>query len=235
MLFVLAPCATTLGRHPLASKLMQCASRAASTAVASRTPLVIRTTKNGVSTLLMNNPAKLNGWTKPMLESLRDGFTAASADPACKIVVLTGADPYYCAGVNLADTIRPMHPRVLRDFIVKMNEGLFNLFLDFPKPIIVAANGPAIGACVTSATLCDAIVASERATFSEERCREKSPALRPQALLSTQARPSPPWVSLRRAAPLSTSPASWAPEQRPACWAPRAGSPRLPRRTRRAG
>lgn len=59
-----------------------------------------------------------------------------------------------------------MHPRVLRDFIVTMNQRLFDMFLDFPKPIIVAVNGPAIGACVTSATLCDAIVASERATFS---------------------------------------------------------------------
>ena len=38
--------------------------------------------------------------------------------------------------------------------------------MDFPKPILIAANGPAIGASVTSATLCDAIIASEEATFS---------------------------------------------------------------------
>ena len=42
---------------------------------------------------------------------------------------------------------------------------MFDQFLDCPKPIIIGANGPAIGACVTSATLCDAIVASEQATF----------------------------------------------------------------------
>ena len=37
------------------------------------------------------------------------------------------------------------------------NQAVFDAFLDFPKPIIVAANGPAIGACVTSASTCDAI------------------------------------------------------------------------------
>ena len=45
------------------------------------------------------------------------------------------------------------------------NQAVFDAYLDFPKPIIVAANGPAIGACVTSASTCDAIIASERATF----------------------------------------------------------------------
>ena len=45
------------------------------------------------------------------------------------------------------------------------NEKIFNAFLDFPKPILIAANGPAIGATVTSAALCDGILASEKATF----------------------------------------------------------------------
>ena len=46
------------------------------------------------------------------------------------------------------------------------NQALFNLFLDFPKPILIAVNGPALGASVTSATLCDGIIASDKATFS---------------------------------------------------------------------
>jgi enoyl-CoA hydratase/carnithine racemase len=50
--------------------------------------------------------------------------------------------------------------------IVEQNQALFDAFLDFPKPLLVAVNGPAIGASVTSATLCDGIIASERATFS---------------------------------------------------------------------
>ena len=69
-------------------------------------------------------------------------------------------------GVNLSGTIQLMHPQKLHDFILKNNAAIFDAFIDFPKPLMVAANGPAIGACVTSATLCDAIIASEKATFS---------------------------------------------------------------------
>ncbi len=68
--------------------------------------------------------------------------------------------------MNLGGALEFGHPRKLRARIIEHNQGLFDGFLDFPKPILVAANGPAIGASVTSATLCDGIVASEKATFS---------------------------------------------------------------------
>lgn len=128
--------------------------------------LLLTDTADGVTTLTMNNPSKLNGWTAPMLEALKDGLAAAAADDATKAVILTGADPYYCAGVNLGAVIRPQHPKRLHSMIVEHNQALFDGFIDFPKPILVAVNGPAIGACVTSATLCDGIIASEKATFS---------------------------------------------------------------------
>ncbi len=88
------------------------------------------------------------------------------ASLSVQVAVLTGKDPYYCAGVNLNATIRPMHPRKLHEMINVHNAEVFNNFIEFPKPLLIAANGPAIGACVTSATLADRIVASERATFS---------------------------------------------------------------------
>ena len=58
-----------------------------------------------------------------------------------------------------------MHPKKLYNAIVERNEALFNNFLNLQKPITAAVNGPAIGACVTSATLCDAIIASDKARF----------------------------------------------------------------------
>jgi peroxisomal 3,2-trans-enoyl-CoA isomerase len=120
----------------------------------------------GVTTLTMNKPARLNGWTMDMMDALKGGFRDAAEDAETKVLVLTGVDPYYCAGVNLASTLRLEHPRKLRAIIIKHNQALFDAFLDFPKPLLIAVNGPAIGASVTSATLCDGIIASENATFS---------------------------------------------------------------------
>jgi len=42
---------------------------------------------------------------------MKDMFDKNAMDPETKVLVLTGADPYYCAGVNLSSTIRPMHPK----------------------------------------------------------------------------------------------------------------------------
>ena len=120
----------------------------------------------GITTLTMNTPERLNGWTRPMMDALEAHLAAAASDDQTQVLVLTGADPYFCAGVNLAGAFSLGHPRKMHAMIVENNEALFNLFLDFPKPILVAVNGPAIGASVTSATLCDGIIASEKATFS---------------------------------------------------------------------
>jgi len=128
--------------------------------------LILSSTLKSVTTLTMNDPKKLNGWTGPMMVTLRQLFQKYAEDDNTKVLILTGKDPYYCAGVNLSDTMQPMHPKKLHSLIVENNRALFDVFLDFPKPILIAANGPAIGACVTSATLCDAIVASEKATFN---------------------------------------------------------------------
>lgn len=128
--------------------------------------LVLRSSRDHVTTLTLNQPARLNGWTRPMLEALFAALDEAAADADTRAVILTGADPYYCAGVNLSETLGVRHPRELRAYIAEHNRLLFERFLAFPKPILAAVNGPAIGASVTSASLCDAIVASERATFS---------------------------------------------------------------------
>jgi len=128
--------------------------------------LILVETRDRVTTLTMNMPSRLNGWTMAMMAALREALNTAAEDEGTRVVILTGADPYYCAGVNLGATMKLSHPKALRDFIIEHNQGLFELFLDFPKPILIAANGPGIGACVTSATLCDGIIASEKATFS---------------------------------------------------------------------
>ena len=136
------------------------------THVSKGTSPIITNKHDGVTTLTMNTPARLNGWTQQMMDALKEAFRVAATDDGTRAVVLTGADPYYCAGVNLGGILRLGHPRKLHAMIVQQNRALFDAFLDFPKPLLVAVNGPAIGASVTSATLCDGIIASDKATFS---------------------------------------------------------------------
>lgn len=128
-------------------------------------PLIVQS-DDGITTLTMNTPKRLNGWTGEMMDAIKNALRHAALDDSTRVVILTGADPYYCAGVNLSATLRMEHPGKMHAKIVKHNQALFDAFLDFPKPVLVAVNGPAIGASVTSATLCDGIIASEKATFS---------------------------------------------------------------------
>ena len=127
--------------------------------------LVVTTTANAVRTIRMNKPKKLNAWTLPMLTELMNEFKRAEEDPYCRVMILTGTDPYYCAGADLGSLFKPMSPKALAALLKNSNQRLFDTFLNRKKPMIVAVNGTAFGASVTSATLCDAIIASDKASF----------------------------------------------------------------------
>ena len=120
-----------------------------------RSELIVRERENKVTRITMNNPSKLNGWTFNMLTSLFGTLDELAADEETEAVVLTGTDPYYCAGASLSEHFTLMSPRKFHAFIAENNERLFGKFLFFPKPILIAANGPAVGGAVTSALLCD--------------------------------------------------------------------------------
>ena len=122
--------------------------------------------KDGVLTVMMNRPKKLNGWTMEMMDAFKEAFVKASKSDAVNAIIFTAAGGYFSAGVNLGGTIKLMHPKNLHKLIVDHNQELFEAFLNCTKPILVAVNGPAIGASVTSATLCNGMIASENATFS---------------------------------------------------------------------
>lgn len=80
-----------------------------------------------------------------MLDALSRSFQTAASDPDVRVAIVAGTDPYYCAGVNLAGALNLVHPKQIRAQIVEENGALFERFLRFPKPILIAVNGPAIG------------------------------------------------------------------------------------------
>ena len=63
--------------------------------------ILVETRQNEVTTLRMNLPKQLNGWTGPMMLAIRAAFSKLGTDPETKVAILTGTDPYYCAGKYL--------------------------------------------------------------------------------------------------------------------------------------
>lgn len=124
------------------------------------------TIDDGLLTITMNRPTKLNGWTMSMMEAFKEAFIRANKDDLIKVAIFTGNGSYFSAGVDLGGSLKPMHPKKLHQSIVEYNQQVFETFLHFSKPILVAVNGPAIGASVTSAALCSGIITSDKATFS---------------------------------------------------------------------
>ncbi|MFD2167586.1 enoyl-CoA hydratase/isomerase family protein [Thalassotalea euphylliae] len=121
---------------------------------------------DSVLIIKMTQPNRLNGWTMPMMEAFKKALSLANSLDDIKAIVFTGEGRYYSAGVNLSSAIQLMHPKKLHGLIVEHNQSLFEAFLNVRKPILAAINGPAIGASVTSATLCNGVIAAKEATFS---------------------------------------------------------------------
>lgn len=122
--------------------------------------------KDGILTLTMTRPEKLNAWTLTMIAALETSFGKASEMDEVKAIILTATGKYYSAGADLSGSMKLMMPKKLHQGITDANQALFDMFLDCTKPILVAVNGIAFGATVTSATLCNSIIASENAAFS---------------------------------------------------------------------
>lgn len=96
---------------------------------------------------------------------MAEKFEAAALDDNTKVVIYTGAGKYHCSGGSLAEFLGKTTPRQLQRLIRTNNEKIFNVFIEFPKPIIAAVNGPGIGSGTTAPALCDIILASQSATF----------------------------------------------------------------------
>lgn len=57
-----------------------------------------------------------------MMEALFAELQAAESDDGVAAAIITGTDPYYCAGVELSAVLKPMHPRKLHELIRKHNQ-----------------------------------------------------------------------------------------------------------------
>lgn len=128
-------------------------------------------TADGIATITLNRPDVLNAYQPQMGDELVRAFDQVRADEALRVVILTGAGRAFCAGVDLK-FMKEHAARIAQgEDLVPLGEehfirGFAQDLASFPKPVIVAINGPAIGVGVTMSLPCDIRLAAEGATLS---------------------------------------------------------------------
>ncbi|MBL8754106.1 MAG: enoyl-CoA hydratase/isomerase family protein [Planctomycetes bacterium] len=123
-----------------------------------------------IATLTFDRPEARNAWSEAMLAQTIAALDRAADDPAIRVVVVTGAGPAFHAGGDK----KAMQERSgmfagdaaeLRDRYRKGIQSVPRRIAEFDKPLIAAINGPAIGAGLDLACMCDLRVAARGATM----------------------------------------------------------------------
>ena len=118
-------------------------------------------TEAGVCTLTLNRPDKKNSITAAMYGALADALQAAQDDASVRCAVLQGNETTFSAGNDIADFLH--NPPASADSpVFRFLRGI----AQFPKPLVAAVCGPAVGVGTTLLFHCDLVYAGDNAAFS---------------------------------------------------------------------
>jgi len=124
---------------------------------------------DGVATITLHRPDKLNAFTVRMMYELIQAFDQTDADDAVRAVIVTGAGRAFCAGADVSGGSQTFDYESQGSTEVKEfrdGGGLVSLrIFESTKPIIAAFNGPAVGVGVTMTLPMDVRIASSTARF----------------------------------------------------------------------
>lgn len=125
--------------------------------------LLIQGPDKGVLLLTLNRPEALNALNTALLGELAAALDAAEADPATRAVVITGSERAFAAGAD----INEMAARDLVGILEDPRVAHWQRLARFPKPIIAAINGFALGGGCELAMHADILIAGENARFGQ--------------------------------------------------------------------
>lgn len=119
--------------------------------------------QGAVRILTMNRPERLNALNEALKDELTAALGQAAEDDSVGAVVLTGSGRAFCAGADLA-SFKEMFEEGEKGKVAQFTELEFpQAFMGFPKPLIAAINGPAVGWGFTVSLSCDMRLISSRA------------------------------------------------------------------------
>jgi 2-(1,2-epoxy-1,2-dihydrophenyl)acetyl-CoA isomerase len=128
--------------------------------------------EEGVVTLTLNRPDKLNSLDPQILDEAAEAIRELNDDDETKVLIITGAGRAFCSGADLTTpaggtdtTVSDMSRRTRTEPFARFGRVMKEL-ANFAKPSIAAVNGIAAGAGLAIALICDIRIASEDARFS---------------------------------------------------------------------
>jgi enoyl-CoA hydratase len=127
-------------------------------------------TGDRIATVTLNRPEARNALNRSLRKALWQTMEAIDADKAVDVVVLTGADPAFCAGLDLKELGATGGGLAATDGLDIAGEAA-RPFPDIETPLIAAVNGVAVTGGFELALACDFIVASEHARFADTHAR----------------------------------------------------------------
>src|SRR5436190_9124104 len=140
---------------------------------------LIETLSDGVATLTLNRPDRLNALSTPIMDGLLEALPRLAGDPAIGAIVLTGAGRAFCAGGDVKRMAEEPVARSSDDDVARLRSRMeiSRLLHEIPKPTIAMVNGAAAGAGLAMALACDLRFAGQSARFvtafrSEEHTSE---------------------------------------------------------------
>ncbi|OGL00513.1 MAG: hypothetical protein A3E31_15165 [Candidatus Rokubacteria bacterium RIFCSPHIGHO2_12_FULL_73_22] len=125
---------------------------------------------DAVATITLNRPEARNALDLTMRREMLGALDEIEADPAVRVVILTGAGGHFCSGGDVK-TMRARHTAVEGRARVELLNRMVLRLVDFPRPTIAMVDGYAVGAGSNLALCCDIVVAADRAKFGELFCK----------------------------------------------------------------
>lgn len=121
---------------------------------------ILTHTEEGILTITLNRVAKKNSLTGAMYAAISDALEAAAADPVVRVAVIQGHETIFSAGNDIGDFLKA--PPSADSPVIRF----LRVISSFPKPLVGAVCGAAVGVGTTLLLHCDLVYAGDNAAFS---------------------------------------------------------------------